>query len=149
MANYGLLDVFLRFLHIASVAGLVGGAIYARIALTPVLNALPEPERAGAARDAQARFRTPLFVLLILIVLSGLYQFMTGPKHTSSYQMWFGIKMLLVLHILATGILWATSPHGDVTVEGKGNRRLAGIVISGLLAMLIAAYLRHLTLLGL
>jgi hypothetical protein len=145
----GWLAVLMRFLHIASVAGLVGGALYARAALTPVLNALPEAQRASSAQRAQARFRTSLFVLLVLVVFSGLYSFLTGPKHTSTWHMMFGIKMLLVLHILATAILWATSPYGDVAVGGKGKRRLASIVISGLLAILVASYLRHLTALGL
>ena len=145
----GWLAVLMRFLHIASVAGLVGGALYARAALTPVLNALPEAQRASSAQSAQARFRTSLFVLLILVVFSGLYSFLTGPKHTSTWHMMFGIKMLLVLHILATAILWATSPYGDVAVEGKGKWRLASIVISGFLAILVASYLRHLTALGL
>lgn len=139
----------MRFLHIASVAGLVGGALYARTALTPVLNALPEPERATAAKHAQRRFRISLFVLLVLIVFSGLYSFLTGPKHTAVWQMAFGIKMLLVLHILATAILWATSPYGDVAVAGKGKRRLASLVTSGFLAILVASYLRYLTGLGL
>ena len=53
--------------------------------------------------------------------------------------------MLLVLHILAAAILWATSPYGDIAIEGKGKRRLAGICISGLLIVLIGAYLRYLT----
>ena len=59
--------------------------------------------------------------------------------------MWFGIKILLVLHILAAAILWATSPYGDIAVGGKGKRRLASICISGLLVILIGAYLRYLT----
>ena len=145
----GWLTVLMRFLHIASVVALIGGAFYARTALTPVLNALPEPQRTTSAESAQVRFRTTLFVLLILIVFSGLYSFLTGPKHTAAWQMAFGIKMLLVLHILATAILWATSPYGDVAVDGKGKRRLASIVISGFLAILVASYLRHLTAQGL
>jgi uncharacterized membrane protein len=143
------LAVLMRFLHIASVVALVGGAFYARTALTPVLNALPEAQRTVAAQTAQARFRSTLFVLLILVVFSGLYSFLTGPKHTSTWQMAFGIKMLLVLHILATAILWATSPYGDVAIDGKGKRRLASIVISGFLAILAASYLRRLTAQGL
>jgi hypothetical protein len=143
--NNFFLAVLMRFLHIGSVVGLIGGALYSRAVLTPVLNALPEPQRAHAAASAQARFRTPLFVLLALVVLSGIYNLMAGPHHSQQWQIWFGIKMLLVLHILAAAILWATSPYGDIAIEGKGKRRLAGICISGLLIVLIGAYLRYLT----
>jgi hypothetical protein len=59
--------------------------------------------------------------------------------------MWFGIKMLFVLHILAASILWAVSPYGDVAVQGNGKRRLIGLVISGFITILIGDYLRYLT----
>ncbi|HTU46131.1 MAG TPA: hypothetical protein VMF91_13775 [Bryobacteraceae bacterium] len=146
-------DVFVhllfRFIHIASVILLLGGVVYARWVLVPTLNALPEDIRKRAARDAQERYRTTLFVLLILIVGSGLYNFFTGPKHGQTYQIWFGVKMLLVAHIVASAILWATSPYGDVTVDGRSKRRLVSIAISGLLVVLISAYLRSLTQRGL
>jgi hypothetical protein len=87
----------------------------------------------------------------MVIVLSGLYNFLSfeGPKHGQTYQIWFGIKILLVAHVLASAILWATSPYGDVTVAGKSKRRLIGIAISGSIVVLISAYLRSLTLRGL
>lgn len=143
-----LFSVLMRFLHIGSAVGLVGGALYARFAGTPALNAVPEPARAQAAQTAQTKFRGILFALMFLVVASGLYNgFGPGaPHHTSTWQMWFGIKMLLVLHFLSAGILWATSPYGDVTIEGKGKHRLTGLVISGFLIILIGNYLRYLTL---
>jgi hypothetical protein len=143
----GLFSVLVRFLHLGSAAGIVGGILYARLAATPALNTIPEPGRAAAAQLAQAKFRGILFTMLFLSVASGLYNgFGPGaPHHTPQWHMWFGIKMLLVLHILATSILWATSPYGDVAVEGKGKRRLASLVIVGFATILIGNYLRYLT----
>lgn len=146
-----LVHLLSRFIHISSVIVFLGGVIYARQVLVPVLNVLPEDIRMQSAAGTQMRYRTTLFVLLALIVLSGLYNFLTfaGPKHGQAYQIWFGIKMLLVAHIAATGILWATSPYGDVTVAGKSKHRLTSIAISGFIIVLISAYLRSLTLSGL
>ena len=124
---------------------LLGGVVYARQVMVPTLNALPEDVRKRTARDTQDRYRTTLFTLLILIVGSGLYNFFTGPKHGETYQIWFGIKILLVAHILSSAILWATSPYGDVTVDGRSKRRLLSIAISGLIVVFISAYLRSLT----
>jgi hypothetical protein len=149
------LDVFLhvltRFLHVGSVIVFLGGVAYARLVLLPVLNVLPQDLRMQAAAGAQLRYRTTLYGLLATIVLSGLYNFLAyaGPKHGQTYQVWFGVKMLLVAHILASAVLWATSPYGDVAVGVKSKRRLVSIAISGLLAVLISAYLRSLTLQGL
>jgi hypothetical protein len=57
--------------------------------------------------------------------------------------------MLLVLHILSTAILWVTSPYGDIAVGGKGKRRLAQLVIIGLITIFVGTYLHYLTSLGL
>jgi uncharacterized membrane protein len=138
-----------RFIHISSVVILLGSLFYARQVLVPTFETLPEEARGRAAATSQKRFRNPLFSLLVLILASGLYNFFTGPKHGRDYQIWFGIKMLLVAHFAATAILWAISPHGDVTVNDKGKKRLLSLTISGLAIVAISAYLRSLTLRGL
>lgn len=146
-----IVHLIFRFLHIASVILFLGSVFYARQVLVPVLNVIPDSIRMPSGAGAQFRFRAILWILLAIIVLSGLYNFLTysGPKHTTAYQIWFGIKMLLVAHILASAILWGTSPYGDVAVAGKGKHRLASITISGLIVVAISAYLRSLTVRGL
>jgi uncharacterized membrane protein len=134
-----------RFIHIGSVVLFIGATFYARQVLVPVLNALPESTRMSSAAGAQLRFRAILWTLLVLIVGSGIYNFFVGPAHTPVYHAWFGVKMLLVAHILATAILWGTSPYGDIALAGKGKHRLASVTISGVLVIAISAYLRSLT----
>jgi uncharacterized membrane protein len=143
--------VLFRFLHIGSVILFLGGVIYARQVLVPVLNTLPEDVRMAAAAGSQLRFRNTLYVLMVLIVGSGLYNFFSyaGPPHGQGYQVWFGIKMLLVAHVLASAVLWATSPYGDVTVAGRSKRRLLSMTVSGIIIVAISAYLRSLTQRGL
>ncbi|HXE10750.1 MAG TPA: hypothetical protein VN633_01435 [Bryobacteraceae bacterium] len=147
----GFFSVFMRFLHIACVAGLIGGALYAKWAMEPALNALPEAERGQAAKTTQLKFRGILYTILVLLVISGIYNGF-GPgthQHSTQWQIWFGIKMLLVLHILSTAILWVTSPYGDIAVGGKGKRRLAQLVVIGFITIFIGTYLHYLTSLGL
>ena len=138
-----------RFIHISSVIALLGGIVYARQVLVPTLNSLPEDIRLDASSRAQKRYRNTLFTLLVLIVGSGFYNLLGGPKHSYAYQIWFGVKMLLVAHIISASILWITSPYGDVTVAGKSKHRLVSIVIAGLIVVFISAYLRSLTQRGL
>ena len=137
--------VLFRFVHISSVVALLGGVVYARQVLVPTLNSLPEEIRVEAATRSQARYKTTVFTLLVLIVGSGLYNLLGGPKHSYAYQLWFGIKMLLVAHIAAAATLWAMSPHGDIEIAGKSKHRLLSIAISGLVVVLISAYLRWLS----
>jgi hypothetical protein len=148
-------DIFVhlifRFVHIACVILFLGGVVYARQVLVPTLNLLAEDARRESAVAAQAFFRNTLFTLLTLIVISGLYNFLAyqGPKHSTTYQMWFGIKMLAVAHLLATAILWGTSPFGDVRVGGKNKQRTISMAITGLVVVLISSYLRSLSQRGL
>jgi uncharacterized membrane protein len=141
--------VLFRFIHVSSVILFLGGIVYARQVLTPVLEALPEALRIETAAGTQLRYRNTLYVLLGLIVASGLYNFLTGPHHGQPYQIWFGVKMLLVAHILATAILWAASANSNAKIAGKSKRRLVSMAISGFIIVFISAYLRSLTLRGL
>jgi uncharacterized membrane protein len=56
--------------------------------------------------------------------------------------MWFGLKILLALHVLAASAL-AVKPLETAEDERKRVRRMTGVVISGLVVILIGAYLRR------
>lgn len=142
-----LLHVLSRFIHIISAILILGGAFYAHRVLTPILNVLPEDKRMQAAAGAQLRYRTVLFTVVALSLLSGIYNFLRTP-HSHLYQMAFGFKMLAVLHIYATVIIWATSPYGDVNFAGKNKHRGLSITIAGVIVVLISAYLRSLSMPG-
>lgn len=142
-----LLHVLARFIHIISAIFILGGAFYAHRVLTPVLDVLPEDKRMQAAAGAQLRYRSILFTFVGLSLFSGLYNFLRSP-HSHLYQMAFGIKMLAVLHIYATVILWATSPYGDANFAGKNKHRGLSITIAGVIVVLISAYLRSLSMPG-
>lgn len=151
MAADILLHIISRFLHIGSVILLLGGVAYARLVLSPAMVSLPGETALQLATLSAQRFRTILYTLLTLIVLSGFYNYLTysGPRHTSSYQMWFGIKFLLVLHVLATAILWSTMPYREAAALLKAKRRLLSLTVSGFVIVLISAYLRSLSQRGL
>jgi hypothetical protein len=110
------LPLLMRWLHIASVVVLLGGVFYARV----------------VSGDLAKNFKPIAFGAIGGLLLSGIYNFMNKPSFPPHYQMWFGIKMLLALHVFAAVILYR---------EGK-RRSLTGIVISGAVILFIAAYLR-------
>ena len=62
---------------------------------------------------------------------------MTNPGHNIRYYILLGIKLLLVAHVFAVGIVLVTK-----NPEHRG-RLLAGSAISGLIIILISAYLRR------
>jgi hypothetical protein len=110
-----IVPIAMRWLHLVSVIVLLGGIFYARFAVG----------------DLAAGFKPVAYAAIGGILASGLYIFLSKGHVSSNYQMWFGIKMLLALHVFAVVLLY----------RGK-KRMLTGAVITGGLIVAIAGYLR-------
>lgn len=136
------LGLAMRWLHISSVITLLGGFIFARFVVAPSVAALPEQSKPSFDNALAARFRGILYTVLATILISGIYNYLTKAIFPPGYHMWIGIKFLLVLHIFAVSVLY-TLPSAD---QAKRARWSTGIVLSGLIVVLISAYLRWLTL---
>lgn len=137
-----VLAVFMRFLHISSVVALIGGFIYARLAVWPALASFGAAESPALIEAMAARFRGLLYTLLATTLISGLYNYLSKSAYPPHYHMVIGIKFLFVLHIFAVSILY-TMPQAD---PAKRRRWLTGMAISGLIVIAISAVLRGLSL---
>jgi hypothetical protein len=137
-----VLGVCMRWVHIVSVVTLIGAFIYARFVLTPALAALPTSERELVGSTAVNSFRPLLITVLITVLGSGMYNYATKASYPPGYHMWMGIKLLLVLHIAASAILYAVRKSD----QAKRGRTAMSIAISGLIVIGIANYLRYLSL---
>ena len=118
--------VLFRWLHIASIVILLGGISYARF----------------FAGSFAPRFRPWIWITTVTILCSGLYNLLTKEGIPPAYHMWFGIKMLLVLHIFVVGLLITTKAIDDT----KRLRMMGGIAASGFVVVLVSAYLRWISL---
>ncbi len=136
-----VLAVCMRWIHIASVVTLIGGFIYARFALAPALASLPAAERELVGSGAVNGFRPLLFTVLITVLGSGIYNYATKASYPPGYNLWMGIKLLLVLHIFVSAILYSVRQSN----EAKRKRTELSIVISGLIVIAIANYLRYIS----
>src|SRR5436189_6082074 len=95
--------LILRYMHILGAIALMGGTIFMRFALRPIVVGLP-PETKVIIHE-QVRSRWSKFVMLasLLLLVSGItnlalasrYQF--EPVFGMSYHLLVGIKMLLAL----------------------------------------------------
>jgi hypothetical protein len=136
------LAVLARWIHTLAAALLLGGVIYARFAFLPALRGLSPQERRGVMDAAAARFAPWIYGALAAAVLSGLYNFLTKPFYPPRYHMWFGIKFLVALHVIAVMVLLARARPD----EDKRARWTVGVLVSGVIVFLISAFLRWLTL---
>jgi hypothetical protein len=126
------------WLHIAAAAVLVGGALYGRLAIQAAL-AILAPEEAAKVNDkAVDRFRGLAVGAIILLLISGAFNYLQTGTHSVRYHILLGIKLLLALHIFAS-VLLALRPNNP-----RRGRQLMGAAISGIAVILIAVYLSQL-----
>jgi hypothetical protein len=60
------------------------------------------------------------------------------------YHMWFGIKVLLALHVFGMLDVLSKPPSGDPKRDAKRSRLALGALISAVIILAIGAYLRTL-----
>jgi len=134
---FEVLGLLMQWLHIASMATLVGGLIYARLAMTPASEALAPEGRDALGERAAAAFRPLAFAAIAGLLVSGLYNVMVAPGHSLRYHTWLGLKLLLAAHVFATAIL-IVQP-----MRHRRPRLMMSACVSGLIVILIAAYLKR------
>ena len=139
-----VLGVCMRWIHIASVVTLIGGYIYARFVFAHAIASAPAEQNSLAAA-AQSSFRPLVFTVIATVLISGIYNYATKTSYPPHYHIWMGIKLLLVAHILSSAILDSVRTPNPA----KNKRTQLWIVITGLMAIAIADYLRYLSLLRL
>lgn len=124
----------LRWLHIASMTTLLGGIIFWRLVLA---RAGVEDSRGVLVEKLAAAFRPLVFLSIGGLVFSGIINFIAVPGHTKLYHAMFGVKILLALHVFAVAILMV-QPNNP-----RRTRLATGTMISGLIILLISAWLRR------
>jgi hypothetical protein len=131
------LSLIMRWLHISSMATLVGGLMYGRLAVTPALESLAPDARAAVGQKAAAAFRPLSYVAMAGLAVSGFYNLLASPGHTPRYHVLLGIKLLLAAHVFAVTFLLGHAEHR------RRARLMTGAFLSGLVIVLISAYLRR------
>ena len=132
-----VLFVLMRWLHISSVATLIGGMIFGRAVMSQAAEGLSPDSRESFMDKAAGLYRPLVFTAMGCLLISGTYNILTNLGHTPLYHMLLGIKFLLVMHVFAVAIL-IPRPHNK-----RRARMMAGAAFSGLAIIAISAYLRH------
>ena len=131
------LNVFMRWLHISSMATLIGGLIFGRLVMVPAAAGFSNETRATLGERAAAAFRPLVGAAIAGLLISGIYNILSNPGHTVKYHILLGVKLLLVMHVFAVAWL-VVQPNNQ-----RRARQMLGAVISGVCIILLSAYLRR------
>lgn len=141
----GFIFVIMRWLHIGSMALIVGGLSMVVLGAGPAKALLRNEESAAVVRKIEARYRWVLMAAVFGLVISGIYQWVIFGR---AYQE-LGTMVLVVLSVkvlLATAVfalLWAFQV--DSMVDDKARAwRLVNLSLAVLVLMLagVVRYLR-------
>jgi hypothetical protein len=108
MMNDSLFWLFLilRYMHILGAIALMGGTIFMRFALRPVVVGMPPEARAAFHEQVRSRWAKFVMVATLLILVSGVTNLAMASRFTFeekpfgvSYHMLVGVKFLLALPI--------------------------------------------------
>ena len=135
-----IVAIISRWAHILSMTFLAGGALFACLALMPAMAGMAEAERSKLGDRIADSLRTWIFLAVAVLILSGLYNFFHKAMYPAGYHAWFGVKVLLALHVIAVSILLGKT---GVTFE-KRKRWVTGIAVSAVLVIGISAVLKNL-----
>lgn len=134
-----VLNIVMRFLHILSAVALVGGAIAWKMGFLVGTEELATDTRARVGDKAAAAWRPVVLISIAAILISGMWNYMTKTGMPPIYHAVLGVKILLALHVIGVCFL-VTQPGNE-----KRGRQLTGVVISGLLIVAMAAFLRQIS----
>jgi uncharacterized membrane protein len=132
-----VLGMFMRWLHFSALTTLIGGILYGRLVMVPSSAALAPDEREALGDRAATAFRPFVLAAICGLVVSGVYNILTHPGHTTKYHILLGIKLLMALHVFVVALL-IVQPSNP-----RRRRMMTVVAIFGLAIIAIAAYLGH------
>ena len=118
-----LVSVLMRVTHMLAGILLLGPAIYSWISETPIAKKL----------------KGSILAACCFIIISGGYTLMIKTVTPPGYHMWFGLKMLLVMHVIAVHFMMAIQEMPDA----KKVRMAKGIAMSGIVVVILSGILRY------
>ncbi len=140
-------DALVRFLHIISAIGLVGGTLFCLAAMRPAVRLVDDSLQESIIQMTRKRFMRIVHPSLFLLLVTGLVQFMQNlgdyKNASKAVHAVLGIKILLALIVM--GIIYGQAAKvikGDPWKWSKVNLTLGVIIV------LLAAVARQIRLAG-
>jgi uncharacterized membrane protein len=132
---------FNKWLHLTSMIGVLGGIIFAWIALRQAVKS-DDPAASQFLRPILRAFGISLGIFWIVALLTGFYNyFMVMGSVTGAYHMYAGIKMMLAILMFLLSLYMAHPGSGEATALKKRFNWLVALIALGVIVVGISAHL--------
>jgi uncharacterized membrane protein len=142
------IDVISRWLHVTSAIALMGGAIFAVLAVIPALAVLDEETRKQIKTAIRSRWSKVVMIGIALLLATGFYNYLavTGPAHQGDnkglYHGLMGGKILiaLVVFFLASVMVGRSAKFDGMRRQDR--KWLSIIILLAAIVVGIGSYLK-------
>ena len=154
--SYEFLPVLMQWLHVGSVVLMIGGFFFLRVVLLPTAKVLPDPQKTQIIEAAFRRFRVIVWIALLTILVSGIYNFIvfirstgnqpaTNPNQVdySIYIVVLGVKFLIVTLIFILGIALTFPYPVWAPIQKRPIPWLNVTLVLGLIVIFLSTFLRR------
>ena len=153
------LPALIQWIHVGSVVLLIGGFFFLRVVLLPAIKGFPENLQPKLIAAAFHRFRVVVWIALLTILFSGVYNFIaflrsagslsqdspTEPvENLSTYILVLGVKIFIVFIIFTFGVLLTFPYPVFAPIQKRPAPWLNLTLILGLIVIFLSAFLRRL-----
>src|SRR5688572_9844063 len=94
-----LLTLIARWVHVIAAIALLGGSLFMRTVLMPSARQLPDAEHEALRERMMARWKRIVMIGIALLLLSGLYNYLTSGRSGGLYHGLMGTKILIALAV--------------------------------------------------
>lgn len=141
-------EVLSRWIHILSAVALMGGAIFAVVAVIPTLAGVNEETRKQIKAGIRGRWAKVVHLGIALLLASGFYNYLAvaAPKLQADtkghYHMLMGIKILIALAVFFfASVLAGKSPKFEA-MRQQDRKWLTITLVLAVVVVAIAGYLK-------
>ena len=139
------LNLLMRWLHILSVAIVIGSTAFLRLVLQPALADLSGESRRIFLQGIKSRLTILLHSAVAGVVVSGLYNtHLAWQTSLSPYPLVYAVKVLLALMVLAVAVFAFSHLSRESGPLSPRTRWLTLGLVVGLAVVALSAYLRTL-----
>ena len=155
--SYELVPALMQWLHVGSVVLMIGGFFFLRVILLPATKILPDQQQSQMTESAFRRFRAVVWIALLTILVSGIYNFVTffrsarsqgqtvletSPDY-STYVLILGVKLFIVFLIFTLGVVLTFPYPVFAPFQKRPAPWLNVTLILGLIVIFLSTFLRR------
>lgn len=138
-------DILSRWTHIGTAVVIIGGSVFLRFVIYPVVSKLPEDQHLALRSAIISRWKMFVHIGIVLFLVSGFYNyFQAMPKHKGQpiYHALIGTKMLLAFGLFfLSSLLVGRSGLAEKVRTRMAYWQTVGIVL-GVIIIGISGYVK-------